>query len=451
MNREKLRAAAPHFLKFGIVCLGVSLTALFFYPGILNKDSEWQFHQARQHVYQNWHPVCMAYLWHYVNKIIPGSGGMLILHLTLFWTGLTLFSWNLFQRQWLRVVFPFFVGFYFPLLLGLAQVIKDAAFVGGTMLACGALMASHRRTSNLRALLIVAGLLYAQSVRHNAVFALYPLSVWFIALYAPRYRRSVALVAMALSLSLMLVVKIFEKVVIRPTSHYIEQTTMILDLAAISLAENVYYLPNFYSRPGRPPFTLDLLRKVYSDTDAAPLLWGGWAGNNARTLGFVHPETDREIKVLRATWIGVVLTRPVTYLKHRVGFWLRSMGIGIPYNAPYWWPTERMFLEDESHSKPSWTLRAKLFTTRIFEALDQTLFFRGWFYVVLIGLWVFLGYRWGTRQPLAFSTMAASAVLLQVGLFFLSPSAEFRYSLWMLPVTWLLPVLLKWPRRASKS
>src|SRR6476646_6318271 len=79
---------------FGIVIVGFGLIAYGYWPGIMIDDARWQYQQAVDNAYEDWHPPLMAWVWRRLMFIEPGPAPMLLLQLVFYWLAIGLIaSW----------------------------------------------------------------------------------------------------------------------------------------------------------------------------------------------------------------------------------------------------------------------------------------------------------------------------------------------------------------------
>src|SRR4051812_31498991 len=71
----------------GVLCFVVALWLSA--PGYMGNDSGWQLSQARSGEYHDTHPVLMALIWRYTDRVLPGPLGMLVWMTALRIGGLT--------------------------------------------------------------------------------------------------------------------------------------------------------------------------------------------------------------------------------------------------------------------------------------------------------------------------------------------------------------------------
>jgi hypothetical protein len=126
-----------------------------------------------------------GFLWHFIDKIIPESLGMLIFLTSLIWLGTCLVTLYWFNKERVTVfsLFPSLIVFYPPLFRISGAIWKDNLMWAFLMLAIGIVGSlepvapTRRRGSYVRLILIANLLLMAMLARHNAGFAALPIMI----------------------------------------------------------------------------------------------------------------------------------------------------------------------------------------------------------------------------------------------------------------------------------
>ena len=88
----------PGFAILIIALLGAALICSAYWPGVMIDDARWQYQQALDNAYENWHPPLMAWVWHQLTFLASGPGPMLLLQLFLYWVGFALIGWAAWAR-----------------------------------------------------------------------------------------------------------------------------------------------------------------------------------------------------------------------------------------------------------------------------------------------------------------------------------------------------------------
>src|SRR3954467_12999000 len=69
---------------------GFLAVLMIFRSGYLTSDSVTQLQEARDFIFNGWHPPIMAFVWRYLDMVLPGPIGMLVFHNLMFWTALAI-------------------------------------------------------------------------------------------------------------------------------------------------------------------------------------------------------------------------------------------------------------------------------------------------------------------------------------------------------------------------
>jgi hypothetical protein len=166
---------------FGGFVISISIN----YPGFMSPDSFDQLIEARNGVYSDWHPPFIALIWHFTDRIIEGSFGMLLLLTGLIWMGsflVTLYWFN--KEQFTLLSLSPALIIFFPPVFSISGVIwKDIFMWAFLMLAIGTAgslepISPPRQWRTYVKLAIIASLLLmAMLARHNAGFAAVPIMI----------------------------------------------------------------------------------------------------------------------------------------------------------------------------------------------------------------------------------------------------------------------------------
>lgn len=426
------RAAPATILAIAFVVL-----VIYAWPGYMSSDSAVQLTQARNHAYSDGHPPVMAALWTVVELFVSGPAGMLLIQASLFLVGL---YWFLRRHMSDRcaayvaaavLVFP-------PVFAPMAVIWKDCQMAGFLMMGI-ALIGENGRG---RRALGVASLAMAIALRYNAAAAALPI---FVVLY-PR-QRSLARLASAVAL-------------------WIAATGAAM--TANHLLTRVHEQPWYYSvGPADITGTLANAHTVYSDDELRkllagtplvtqdhiqqharhpydPTMWWQVTVGDART--FAWPTTDEQRDAISRAWWTLVRREPRAYLAHRwrvfssVIALRRHLG---PIADPVW----QIHMNADQIGDPApraampRAIGAILVGFATLTPID-----RPWIYLALalILLWP------ARRHPDALGLLM-SGVLYELTLFPFAPSAEFRYSHWMIAATVIATVIFVGRHYASRA
>src|SRR6478672_2691796 len=125
-----MRPAKANFLGLTAVAaaivLAVTMVSVGYWPGIMIDDARWQYQQAVDNAYEDWHPPLMAWLWRQLSLVLPGPGPMLLLQVLLTWGGLALIGGWAWRRGWRgRALALVAAGFLPGALMLMGAVTKD--------------------------------------------------------------------------------------------------------------------------------------------------------------------------------------------------------------------------------------------------------------------------------------------------------------------------------------
>lgn len=309
MTRNLLRNLA-------LPVIGFLLCVAAFYPGFLSFDSAYQFWQIRSGEYSNIAPVTMTAFWALVHAVWPGSGGVFLIHVAAFWTGVWLAACALFSGPPARIAATLLLALLSPVLLILAHLWTDAALVASLTLGTALILAAVRLARPALLYAALPCLLYGGMVRHNALLALLPLALlWFAARAelrapgAPLPRLRLALATLLACVTVLVAGMLLDRAMV---VHRVKTFAVVQlwDLAAISVAERTMLLPDFV-RPAN--LSVDHLAAKYTPFANVPLYTGEWAIAD----GFGHPFDKAQVRQLNAAWFAAIRTYPGAYLAHR--------------------------------------------------------------------------------------------------------------------------------------
>lgn len=186
----------------GLICLtGYFLSFVFYYPGIMTPDSDYQLLMARSWQFTDWHPVIMSVVWRPLDSIVAGPFLMLVFILSLYWAsffGFAFFSLSRMSKiTWLIVAIPFL-----PFTINLVGTIWKDVLSAVSYLSAIVLIIWIRRTpidseslifwrlkiNRFRggvSVCILLLLAFAMLLRHNSLLAAVPiLALWINSLSA---------------------------------------------------------------------------------------------------------------------------------------------------------------------------------------------------------------------------------------------------------------------------
>ncbi|MEQ9640262.1 MAG: hypothetical protein RIM84_09585 [Alphaproteobacteria bacterium] len=438
---------------------GALVYLVILYPGFMSNDSVGQLLQARDGVYSDWHPPVMAFIWSFVDRLWPGPTGMLVLQTALIWIGAYL-TWRFGLGNgppWLGALL-LFAALFTPQVFGIAGAIwKDNLMWGALFVAIGSILALQRHGTRADAATVLAvavglvALFASTSLRVNAIFAVYPLLAWAIHVALRRGLVTSSLMAVPLAGAILLAGMVVNRSLTDIPKHpWI--SVALFDIAGVvansddaatrqSLVESI---PARYRAGAQvadvaaaytPRNWLRLL-----DRSGGPL---SWPTSDAPT------GDDAAVRMLPSAWLAAIRADPTAWLRHRWQVFRHVIGLteARTWTFAMMQPnafTPRYGKDYGSNPGPFWHHRV---LERRLQRLSRLPVFRPWAHLLLLAAmtaWL----AWRRRTDLLL--LAASGLLYESALFVLAPSADYRYSHYMVFVTLLVGVFCLTPSgRAS--
>ncbi len=403
---------------------------VYAYPGWMTVDSFDHLAEARGGVYTDGHPPAISFLWKLVEYVIAGGFGMLILQSAAFLLGLyAILRHTLSPRgaAWaaaLVFVFP-------PVFSPFAVIWKDCLMAGFTMLGLAALL-DERRGIKLAGL---AALVIATAVRYNAFAATLPIIVlvfeWrpgmgWVKRHAIAAAAWVGVTLAAFGLNAALTDK---------EMHYWHSSLAVYDIVGTlakldhelsdaelerRLAGTGLLVHDHIHAKARALFTPRYFASIISDERRR--FW------NMPTYGsVVVPEATRD--AIARAWRDIVTSYPLAYLRYRLAVMAEVMCIGHrrPLGA-----VGRIVVFEFSWAQgiPTSVSPVQLGLTSAMMAVWTAVpVFLPWMYA-LLGFAVG-GLALANRRSRDALALCASGLVMEATLFFLAPSADYRYSHWL--------------------
>lgn len=399
--------------------------AAAFWPGMMSFDSAFTWWQARSGQTLDVVPQALVWVWRACEAIRSGPGLVFALHLALFWGGLALLARALRLRAAATAALLILVGFApVPWLLR-GHVWTDVGLFSALLLASGALACTHVGGSRRWLVLALPALFYAAALRHNALPALLPFTLWFawLALRGAPSRTELAAVAGGL-LAAMLAVNLW-------LSHTAQRRVLVwpslaqFDLVAVSIATDRLLLPDFTYEPGLEVAELAGTFRPWSNT----AMYSGL--QHALHEPFLPVSSLEQARTLRRAWIDAISEHPAAWAAHR---WALTRALFGTHARD--WPRELVYVDDEVQyrdnppvARNGSALHAALM--RAAATLLPTPALAAWPYGVIAVLAFVLAWRRREEMHARFALiLLASATLFAAPLPLLAPAAELRYLGW---------------------
>lgn len=422
------------------VALALCVVALgLFWPGVAMYDTIAQFGQVVSGRFDDWHPPIMARLWTVLHGAVGGEAApMLVLQMTLYWTGLGLIATALARTGKARSGVAVLAIGLTPLFLGWqGTVLKDAQMLGAMLAAVGLVAWWRLRAVPVPAwawLLASVLLCYATLVRANAVFATVALAVMLV---GPRNwwgRGALALVGVGAVLA---VSSPINHGLFGAASSGVERTEAIYDLSAIAVGA-----------PGTPTgLSPASVREIAARHCVKPYFWDP-LGEATRCGGLVDALHAYPPGTLYGLLAAAIVRAPGTYLAHRMAHWNSTERWLVGAGAPGALPPVVSEANTLGLASPAPTVRLWLNVERV--TVDTPL---GWpiaFYVLaLVGFVVAVRRPAGALREIALALLV-SAILLETSFLILSIASDLRYHLWSMVATSVALVLLVAERRPTR-
>lgn len=305
----------PVILAFFIGCLHL----LIMWPGILSPDSQVQYAMAISGVYNDHHPPLMSFVWRYFNYIIPGSGMMFILHLSLLYIAIyyLIKSLNNFKYKFVLLFFSLIPQIFFYS----NMIWKDIGFTFSFLLVAAYLNYTTVNKKLLlwhRAIILIIILLYGTAIKYQAQFCAPVLLIWIayiLANYQLYTKNFIRILGILIILFYSVLNSINYLLIPNIQENYSWQYVKIYDLAAISVAVKKDLFPNFNKNNN---FSMEELYKRFNRN-----LLDKYSYYMVDDLIFGDPIIKTganylERKQLYNAWLAAIINYPLVYLKHRI-------------------------------------------------------------------------------------------------------------------------------------
>lgn len=310
--KNKLRLSESPLL----LVLGMGLLhAWIVWPGFWTADTHAQYAMALSGLYSDHHPPMIAWVWGILNGLLPGSGLLLLLHLSFLYVAI-FYLIKSFSQQKIR--FAFLLLPLIPQIFIYAGFIwKDVGFAF-SFLCCAAYLSyvtsTQKPLSSYALISILLVLFYGTALKFQAQYCAPILLLWIahsLARYEINLKRFVPLFCALLFVFYGSLKTFNDYWVPENQRNYSWQYVKIYDLAAISVNSGVMFLPDFIKNTNFSDKTLhDTFYRNGVPVSVDDLVFGPDAilrkGNSAieRTL-------------IYKAWVHGVMSHPLIYLRHR--------------------------------------------------------------------------------------------------------------------------------------
>ena len=414
-----------------LICFfGFGLTLWAFYPGMLSSDSIASLGEGRSGIIYDQNSAVMSYLLGSLDRIISGTGLMLIIQLAVFWIAVALLCQAVYQRSLALglavVLFPFLP----QIISQIPAIWKDVGMAIALLMSVALVYLAKKTGSKTALLLSPIFLFYGFAARLNSLPAVLPIALWSgyvaVALFQMRGGYVPAATGLAYFVAMFGIVQIFNIVVTEGRTSYPFQFVLLHDLAAISASSNEAEFPGYVTQ--REGFSMEAVKAKYTTASIGGLVYVD--PNHPEVIpALATSENPDQIRELRATWWKAVREHPMIYLTHRLRVFAQLIGLSrsvinqycdVSYNPP-----EHSIVENS----------AGRFLNGYFAVFRrpfmQTFFFRGFLWLAASASLAFVAVKARFRKDWDFVfVLAASALLYTAAYFVTAPAADFRYIFW---------------------
>lgn len=397
-----------------VVLLGI------FYPGYMSADSLHQLRQAQGLLpLTDWHPVSMTLLWRALISVTGQVGSFVVLQLALLC--MALFGMALYvYRVTRRLDFALWVYALaaFPGVLTIAGVAwKDVSMAFALLLASVlfliALICTHmRRNVVLCVVLATVLLIYAGTLRYNAMLAAIPLFAMIPYVISIRVSKRVVFAAIVSGVGLIALVGYI-------LAPYVQTTYPV---TAIMLDDIVHVAPAEGSAITRPVYT-----HIQSVCElSTPEILNSYVlctTEDERT--FIREHHNQ----ISADWLHAVASHPLKYLRYRMATF-----------AIFLFPdTNRMYIYQNGIIDNELGVATNQYTTYAlgafingFAKTNLPFIFQPWFWLVALLLIIYhVRKQKPSKERVLIRVVALSGILYGLGYSVATVATDYRYGYWM--------------------
>ncbi len=309
-----------------LVIAGCAFTIASAYPGFMSFDSLDQYVQAKNNVYNDWHPPFMAWLWNKFLYIIDGPNLMMFLFNLTYWFSIWLIATKI--KNFALCIFLIALSLS-PVMINFIGVIwKDTFLFSLLILVCAILFTikgikiSRLRKFLLFSLLVVIHFI-AILLRHNAITAVLPLLILsIITTFGNRRLIAPILAGLFISVALFIAGQKVNDTLCKGRHLHPEQQLMIFDLMGISQDINKNLMPDYL----QSKLTLDSIKQYYF-----------YSSGGLYPIFSMHCNTSDpdKLHLLKQAWVSAIKNHPKELVKHKylVFLYLQSESSLVTYNS----------------------------------------------------------------------------------------------------------------------
>ena len=413
----------PLAIIFAVALLGALIIARAYWPGIMIDDARWQYQQALDNAFEDWHPPLMAWIWRKLSFAWPGPAPMFLLQLGLYWAGILLMATWAQRRGQPRIGIALVCLGWLPAPFALTGAItKDCLMAGSLSCSAGLLLWRDLAASRAARAGLWSGAVFmlfvAAALRLNSFLACVPLALAAAPPPLIRTRIRMAVTAACAGLAFISVGPVVAALV-QAEKTGVEQSLMIFDLGGITEHSGTSQFPDMHvanpvaaNHRCYDPHQWD----GYSEWAKKPCPVGFDAFQSAVDENDLHP---------MRIWLGAILAHPLAYAEHRL----------THFNTSTW------FLVSERPKNIAWTKSAPnpwgyqvgpnpiLAAVNCYAELAETTPIGGPVFWISVGLAAFI-LGLSVRISLPILAIPASAAFYGLGFLVFGVATGMRYHIW---------------------
>jgi len=431
VRESRLRNLVARVPPIVVLATAWLLLIAYAFPGELTQDSLDHLSEARAGFYTDAHPPAINLVWRCLDHVVPGPFLMLVLQTTMLLGGLYVVLRRTFSAK--RAAWFAAGAFLFPpIALPMAVIWKDCVMAGALVLGF-AMLWSARRRIRIGALAV---LFLATAIRYNAFAATFPM-ILFVFEWSPgmrwwkRYAISLgAWLAITLA-SFQLNDRLTDR-----HMYYWHTSIAVFDIAGTLIEADEDFTDEQLqvllagTRLRATDHIYERLKAAYEPKHFIHLISSAKVAAvwDLPTGGDVPPTAEVRAAIERA-WKQVITTYPSAYVKHRIAVTAAVLSIGSE-NKIYGivpprdlkWPQVAQNMGLATHASPTqrWLTNGAHWTVKWLPI------YRPWMYVVLA-----LVLLWFARRYRDVFVLLLSGLAIESTYTILAPSADYRYSHWL--------------------
>jgi hypothetical protein len=401
-----------------IVCAGVLLMLVVFYPGIMTYDAKFIYEDMTKGTRGDWQSPLMTVLWGLIDPLAPGAASMFLLMVALYWLGFSLLSLALARRSiWAAIVLLLLA--LSPAAFAFQGIIwRDVLFADAWLLAAALPFAAApcARPARIAAQVIGLALLaFGVLLRPNALVAA-PVLALAIVWPAQFTLKRLALWYLPAAVALFGLVQVVYYGALGATRQHPLHSIMVFDLGGISHFAGQNQFPSTWTAAETALITTGCYQPTQWD-----IYW------RLEPCEFVMHKLEGEklfgTPAITHAWLRAIAAHPVAYLQHRSAFmwnFLARPNLTL-WTADIEAPSRRVFPGRAAFSA----------LVAVHDALKPTPLFRAgtWLLVCLV-VCRFAWRRRDNRAGVFALGVGGSGAVYVLSYFVVGVASDFRYAYW---------------------